>query len=62
VARFPQKKAIVRTEVERIDGVTMASFEWIDEWLMRGGMGRVNGSRECAPDDELRDTRPLQFM
>jgi hypothetical protein len=24
-------------------------------------MGRANGSRECAPDDELRDTHQLPF-
>jgi hypothetical protein len=25
-------------------------------------MGKANGSRECAPDDELRDTHQLQFI
>ena len=25
-------------------------------------MGGANGSRECAPDDKLRDTHQLHFM
>src|SRR3982074_196967 len=25
-------------------------------------MGRANGSRECAPDDKLRDTHQLHFI
>ena len=44
-------KAMVRTQVERIDGVAKAWFDSIhgrDELLKRGSMGGANGSRECA--------------
>jgi len=41
-------------------GVFMSRLKLKPQHLAR--MGGANGSRECAPDDKLRDTHQLHFM